>query len=79
MNEQTCSIEKKQTWGLVDIPVDKTNIRVKLVYKTKLNEKGELEKQMARLVAKGYAQQYGVDYDETFSPQKGWIPSQLYL
>ena len=31
-------IEKNQTWDLVDIPIDKTSIGVKWVYKTKLNE-----------------------------------------
>ena len=43
-------------------------IGVKWVYKTKFNEKGQVEKHKARLVAKGFAQQPGVDYDETFSP-----------
>ena len=52
MNEEIDAIEKNQTWDLIDIPADKTNIRVKWVYKTKLNEKGELEKHKARLVAK---------------------------
>ena len=61
------SIKKNQNWYLFDIPIDETNIGVKWVYKTKLNEKGELEKHKERLVAKGYAQQYGVDYDETFT------------
>ena len=37
------AIEKNQTWDLVDIPTDKTNIGVKWLYKTKLNEKGEFE------------------------------------
>jgi len=55
MNEEIDAIEKNQTWDLVDIPADKTSIGVKWVYKTKLNEKGELEKHKARLVAKGYA------------------------
>ena len=61
-------LRKKQTWDLIDIPTSKTIIEVKWVYKTKLNEKGELEKNKARLFAKGYAHHYGVDYDETFSP-----------
>ena len=68
MNEEIDAIEKNQTWDLVDIPADKTSIGVKWVYKTKLNEKGELEKNKTRLVAKGYAQKYGIDYDETFAP-----------
>ena len=64
MNEEIDAIEKNQTWDLVDIPADKTSIGVKWVYKTKLNEKGELEKHKARLVAKGYAQKYSIDYDK---------------
>ena len=52
MNEEIDAIEKNQTWDLVDIPADKTSIGVKWVSKTKLNEKGELEKHKARLVAK---------------------------
>ena len=59
MNEEIDAIEKNQTWDLVDILTNKINIGVKWVYKTKLNEKGELEKHRERLVSKGYAQQYG--------------------
>ena len=55
MNEEIDAIEKNQTWDLVDIPADKTNIGIKWVYKTKLNEKGEVERNKERLVAKGYA------------------------
>ena len=68
MNEDIDAIEKNQTQDIVDLSTDKTNIGDRWVYKTKLNEKGELEKEKERLVSKGYAQQYGVDYDETFAP-----------
>lgn len=38
------------------------------MYKTKLNELGEVDKYKAMLVVKGYAQEYGVDYTEVFAP-----------
>ena len=68
MNEEIDAIEKNQTWDIIAIPTDKTNIVVKCVFETKLNEKGQLKKHKERLGFKGYTQQYGVYYDETFSP-----------
>jgi hypothetical protein len=68
MNQQIDSIEKNKTWDLVDFPSHKKSIGVKWVYKTKLNEKGQIEKHKARLVSKGFSQQPGTDYGETFSP-----------
>jgi hypothetical protein len=56
------------TWDLVDFPEDKYCIGVKWVYKTKFNEKGEVERYKERLVAKGFAQQPGIDFGETFAP-----------
>ena len=68
MHEEMESIDKNDTWELVDLPKNKECIGVKWVYKTKYKENGEVDKYKARLVAKGFAQEYGVDYNETFAP-----------
>jgi hypothetical protein len=67
MNQEIDSIEKNKTWDLVDLPTHKKSIGVKCVYKTKLNEKGQIEKHKARYVVKGFSQQPGIDYGETFA------------
>ncbi|RDX61375.1 hypothetical protein CR513_60404, partial [Mucuna pruriens] len=52
----------------MDLPTGAKAIRVKWIYKTKLNELGEVDKYKARLVAKGYSQQHGIDFFEVFAP-----------
>ncbi|KAL0370739.1 UNVERIFIED_CONTAM: Retrovirus-related Pol polyprotein from transposon TNT 1-94 [Sesamum angustifolium] len=62
------SLHKNQTWELVQLPKGKKTIGCKWMYKQKptiLEKEGE--KFQARLVAKGYSQQKGIDYDEIFS------------
>ena len=61
-------IEKNCTWELVDRPPDKNIIGVKWVFSTKLNADSTINKHKARLVVKGYAYIYGVDYSDTFAP-----------
>lgn len=61
-------IEKNKTWKLVDKPENKQVIGVKWVYRLKLNPNGSINKYKARLVVKGYSQQPGVDFTETFAP-----------
>ena len=68
MDAEIKSIEKNDTWELTDLPKGRKTIGVKWVFKTKLNEKGEVDKHKARLVAKGYKQKYGIDYTEVFAP-----------
>lgn len=68
MDEEIKSIERNQTWNLTELPVGAKKIGVKWIYKTKLNELGEVDKFKARLVVKGYSQQQGIDYQEVFAP-----------
>jgi hypothetical protein len=68
MNEELDQIEKNNTWELVPRPVDKNVIGSKWVFKNKMNEKGNIVRNKARLVCKGYAQIEGLDFDETFAP-----------
>eukprot|EP00253_Pinus_taeda_P010323 PITA_10323 len=71
MNEEINAIEKSKTWEVVDLPEGKDAIGVKWVYKTKRNAEGKIDRHKARLVVKGYKQQQGRDYDETFAPVAG--------
>lgn len=66
------AIEKNQTWELTTLPKEAKSIGVKWVFKTKYNEKGEIDKHKARLVAKGYSQRMGIDYKEVFAPVARW-------
>lgn len=61
-------LKKNNTWQFTDLPKGQRIIGDKWIYKTKLNENGKVDKYKAHLVAKGYKQEYGVDYKEVFSP-----------
>eukprot|EP00253_Pinus_taeda_P009146 PITA_09146 len=68
MNEELDHIEKNNTWELVPRPNDKNVIGTKWIFKSKLNENGDVIRNKARLVCKGYAQQEGIEFEETFAP-----------
>eukprot|EP00253_Pinus_taeda_P023781 PITA_23781 len=68
MDEEINAIERNKTWDLVELPKGKEVIGIKWVYKTKSNAEGKIERHKATLVVKGYKQQYGRDYEETFAP-----------
>jgi hypothetical protein len=68
MDEEMAALDANATWELVTLPEDKKVIRCKWVYKVKHNADGSVSRYKVRLVAKGYAQTHGIDYEETYSP-----------
>ncbi|GJZ27481.1 retrovirus-related pol polyprotein from transposon TNT 1-94 [Tanacetum coccineum] len=68
MDEEIKAIERNKTWDLVELPSGTQPIRVKWVFTKKMNAQGETERYKARLIAKGYKQKTGIDYDQVFAP-----------
>jgi len=66
MNEKMVALNANAIWELVALE-DKKAIGCKWVYKIKHNVDGSVSRYKTRLVAKGYAQTYGIDYEETYS------------
>jgi len=67
MNEEMAALDVNATWELVALPKDKKAIGCKWVYKVKHNVDGFVNRYKVRLVAKGYAQTYGINYEETYN------------
>lgn len=68
IKEELDSLEENKMWTLVEIPHDKNVITNKWVFKRKYNADGNIDKYKARLVAPGFAQKQGVDFNEVYSP-----------
>lgn len=68
MEEEIQTLVQNETWELVPKPKDVKPISCKWVYKIKCYPDGSIERYKARLVARGFSQTYGLDYEETFSP-----------
>jgi hypothetical protein len=68
MDKEIQSIEKNKTWKLCQLTVGHRPIGLKWVSKLKKYSDGEVVKHKAKLVAKGYVQKKGVDFDEVFAP-----------
>ena len=68
MNEEMASLQKNQTWELVDRPSGKKLIECRWIFTVKYKTDGMIEHFKARLVSKWYTQTYEIDYIETFAP-----------
>ena len=68
MKEELNALSKNHTWDLVTLPPRKSVVGCKWIYKIKTRFDGSIECYKARLVAKDFTQEYGIDYEETFAP-----------
>jgi hypothetical protein len=68
MHEELENFERNQVWEFVDPPPGCKPIRAEWVWKNKEGENGEVVRNKSRLVAQGYSQKEGIDYEETFAP-----------
>ncbi|GKC04530.1 putative ribonuclease H-like domain-containing protein [Tanacetum coccineum] len=68
MQEELLQFKLQEVWTLVDLPYGKRAIGTKWVFRNKKDERGIVIRNKARLVAQGYTQEEGIDYDEVFAP-----------
>ena len=68
MEKEMKSLKENNVWDLVELPAGRTPVGSKWVFKVKTDENGRVERYKARLVAQGFTQKFGADYDKTFCP-----------
>ena len=68
MQSEMRSMYKNKVWTLIDFPKDRQAIGIKWIFKRKTDADSSVTIYKARIVAKGFRQVQGIDYDETFSP-----------
>ena len=79
MQEELLQFRIQKVWKLVDLPKGQRAIGTKWVYRNKKDERGIVIKNKARLVAQGYTQEEGIDYDEVFAPVARIEAIRLFL
>ncbi|CAL8097233.1 unnamed protein product [Prunus armeniaca] len=68
MQDELNQFERNDVWYLVPRPKDSNVIGTKWIFRNKTDEKGQIMRNKTRLVAQGYSQIEGLDFDETFAP-----------
>ncbi|GJY31863.1 putative ribonuclease H-like domain-containing protein [Tanacetum coccineum] len=79
MQEELLQFKLQKVWVLVDLPSGKKVIGTKWVFRNKRDERSIVVKNKARLVAQGFRQEEGIDYDEVFAPVSRLEAIRLFL
>ncbi|KAJ9541999.1 hypothetical protein OSB04_028505 [Centaurea solstitialis] len=79
MQEELAEFIRNNVWLLVPRPRKRTIIGSKWIFRNKLDEISTIIRNKARLVAQGYRQEEGIDYDETFAPVARLEAIRLFL
>ncbi|GKD13727.1 putative ribonuclease H-like domain-containing protein [Tanacetum coccineum] len=79
MQEELLQFKLQKVWILVDLPSGKKAIGTKWVFRNKRDERSIVVKNKARLVAQGFRQEEGIDYDEVFAPVARIEAIRLFL
>nr|GEW91988.1 uncharacterized mitochondrial protein AtMg00810-like [Tanacetum cinerariifolium] len=77
MQEELDQFARLKVWRLVPRPEGKTIIKTKWIFKNKKDESSLVIQNKARLIAVGYSQQEGIDYDETFAQEEVYVGQPL--
>ena len=79
MVDEMQALDDNDTWDLVPLPTEKKAIGCRWVFVVKFNHDGSVARLKARLVSKGYAQTYDIDYSNTFSPIAKLASIRLFI
>ena len=77
--EEVDSLVSRNVWKLVPAPGGANIVSCKWVYKTKEDSDGNTVRHKARLVARGFSQVEGIDYEETFAPTAKFATIRLII
>ena len=79
MSAELEALKANNYWSILSLPVGKHVVGCKWVYRVKYNTDGSIERYKVHLVAKGYTQQEGINYTNTFAPVSKLVTVKLFL
>jgi Reverse transcriptase (RNA-dependent DNA polymerase) len=67
MKKEINDLKAQGTWTLTKLPIGRKALKSRWVFKTKTDAQGKITRYKARFIVKGYLQQFGLDYNDTFA------------